>query len=416
MTRPTIVIAVHDGFYGCGTGAGYANDAFLRVLTALLPDQVELALLPVYLAPESPERSKAWYDGTRDLTTRANTTVYPVHNDTGGQDRFGTLHNFRYLNEQAAALLGNNIVDGADPLVIIAFDAPFLGLSMALPRDVRRHVVLVPRSSALIHRPEDIDRVVWETNSLLAGARHGSRIAAISPFMRRHLRDEYRVPDAALVDLPDGLVAADWSLTPPADEVLPIPARSGFLLSFGRAEPYKGFDDLIDAIAILRDNNRPVPHLVLAATVEGPRPTAYQRLLADRIADLELDASVITAFSPDVRRLLAHPRLRGVVVPSRAEPFGRIPVEAFAAGAAPVISTTAGGLADQVAEGETGFVAPPSNPAELAAAIDRGLSLGPTQLAQLRRTAAATAANEYDYHRAIQRFLATTAPWLTNYR
>jgi glycosyltransferase involved in cell wall biosynthesis len=33
---------------------------------------------------------------------------------------------------------------------------------------------------------------------------------------------------------------------------------------------------------------------------------------------------------------------------SRAEPFGRIPLEAYAAGASPVIATTAGGLAEIV--------------------------------------------------------------------
>jgi glycosyltransferase involved in cell wall biosynthesis len=124
---------------------------------------------------------------------------------------------------------------------------------------------------------------------------------------------------------------------------------------------------------------------------------------------------LITEFSPDVRRLLAHPLLRGVVVPSRAEPFGRIPVEAFAAGAAPVISTTAGGLAEQVIEGRTGFVAPPSDPVALAGAIDRGLALGPAKLAELRRSAASIAASDYDYRAAIQRFLTATAPWLANY-
>jgi glycosyltransferase involved in cell wall biosynthesis len=405
---------VHDGFYGCGTGAGYANDAFLRTLVELLPEHVELVLLPVHLDPDSPERDPAWYDRTRDLVARARATVYPVHNNTDGRDRFGTLPNFRHLAEQTATVLRDRVLGTADPLVIIAFDVPFLGLSAALPRAVRPDVVLVPRSSGLIHQPEDTDRIRWETHSLLVAARHGTRIGAISRFMRHHLRTAYGVPDAALVDLPDGLVATDWALTPPEDSELPAPARSGFLLSFGRAEPYKGFADLLDAIAILRGRGRPVPHLVLAATVEGPGPTAYQRALAERIAKFNLDATLVTRFSPEVRRLLAHPRLRGVVVPSRAEPFGRIPVEAFAAGAAPVISTTAGGLAEQVVERITGFVAPPGDPVRLAAALDRALALGSDQLHQLRRRAATFAADTYDYRQTVQRFLTTTTPLLSN--
>jgi hypothetical protein len=52
----------------------------------------------------------------------------------------------------------------------------------------------------------------------------------------------------------------------------------------------------------------------------------YQRHLINRVSDLGLNAEVITRFSPAVRDLLTHPALRAVVVPSRAEPFGRIPI------------------------------------------------------------------------------------------
>jgi len=30
--RPTLAVAMHDGFYGAGTGAGYANHGFLHTL------------------------------------------------------------------------------------------------------------------------------------------------------------------------------------------------------------------------------------------------------------------------------------------------------------------------------------------------------------------------------------------------
>ena len=59
------------------------------------------------------------------------------------------------------------------------------------------------------------------------------------------------------------------------------------------------------------------------------------------------------------------------MIPSRSEPFGRVPLEAYAAGAAPVVATTAGGLAEQVIDGVTGFTAAPADPVSLAAAIER---------------------------------------------
>lgn len=85
-----------------------------------------------------------------------------------------------------------------------------------------------------------------------------------------------------------------------------------------------------------------VPHAVLAAVTDQQCPSAYQRHLADRIRTLGLDATLLTRFDPGVRTLLGHPALQAVVVPSRSEPFGRVPLEAYAAGATPVVATTAG--------------------------------------------------------------------------
>jgi glycosyltransferase involved in cell wall biosynthesis len=107
----------------------------------------------------------------------------------------------------------------------------------------------------------------------------------------------------------------------------------------GRWIQAKGFDDLLDALDILCISGPRVPHTVLAAVTDGPPRSAYQRHLAHRIDAGRLDVTLHTTFSPGIRALLGHPALAGVVVPSRAEPFGRIPLEAYAAGASPVIAT-----------------------------------------------------------------------------
>jgi hypothetical protein len=78
---------------------------------------------------------------------------------------------------------------------------------------------------------------------------------------------------------------------------------------------------------------------------------------------------VFAAPFASLRTLLIHPAPAAVVVPSRAEPFGRIPLEAFVAGAAPVVATTAGGLAELVTD-QTGYSARPADAASLADALD----------------------------------------------
>ncbi len=97
-------------------------------------------------------------------------------------------------------------------------------------------------------------------------------------------------------------------------------------------------------------------------------------------------------------------------MPSRIEPLGRIPLEAFAAGAAPVVATTAGGLAETVIDGVTGFSAPPGDVQALAGAVQRALSAPSEQVKRLRAAGAALVADR-DYTTCITRVLAALAPW-----
>jgi glycosyltransferase involved in cell wall biosynthesis len=151
--------------------------------------------------------------------------------------------------------------------------------------------------------------------------------------------------------------------------------------------------------------------VLVAAVTEDTQPTDYQRHLARRIKAAHLDATLITRFDPALRALLPHPDLAAVVVPSRTEPFGRIPLEAFVAGAAPVVATTAGGLASLVIDGCTGYTANPADPPSLAAAIHRAMSAGPATRDRLRTAGRHLAATRFDHDQTVRKFLADHAPW-----
>jgi glycosyltransferase involved in cell wall biosynthesis len=144
---------------------------------------------------------------------------------------------------------------------------------------------------------------------------------------------------------------------------------------------------------------------------DGPPLTPYQRHLAGRITAAGLGVTLHTSFSPGFRSLLAHPGLAAVIIPSRAEPFGRIPLEAWAAGASPVVATTAGGLAEIVTEGITGYTAAPASPRSLAAAIGRALAAGPAQRQGLLSAGRQLTSARYNYHANVADFLTAVAPW-----
>ncbi len=304
------------------------------------------------------------------------------------------------------------MLPGADRAAVILFDVPFLGAPPLLRASLRPHLALVVRSTGLLHDRANSARIQFERDGLGYLASQGDRVAAISGFMRDHLVRDYRLPASALIDLPDGLTPDEWDVRPSGPPVeLPPRAEPGFLFALGRAQPYKGWDDLLDALALLRGQGAPLPHALLAAVTDQPKPTDYQNHLARRIEALGLDATLLTRFSPANRALLGHPALRAAVIPSRAEPFGRVPLEAYAAGAAPVVATTAGGLAEQVIDGVTGFTATAADPSSLAGAIARALALPAAERDRMRAAGRELTRGRFDHRQAIARFLAQFAPW-----
>lgn len=147
------------------------------------------------------------------------------------------------------------------------------------------------------------------------------------------------------------------------DAPAPWPQRhngDGPIVGFvGRIEPRKGPLDLVRAAPAIRAG-APGSRIVLvgddpydsapgyAAQVHAARDVEHVPWVADGAA------------------VMRH--LDVLVAPSRQEPFGTVLAEAMAAGT-PVVATRVGGLAEVVADGETGRLVEPGRPAELAAAV-----------------------------------------------
>jgi glycosyltransferase involved in cell wall biosynthesis len=403
--RPVVAVALHDGFYGAGTGAGRSNRALLAAVADTLAPGVELALLPVLLHPESPEHDRHAHQRLRARLAAVPHQVLPLDNGTAGMRRFGGLAAFQHLNRHAVTVL-TTLMDHHPCGLLIAIDQPFAGLGPLLQAQPGWRLLYLPRSTADHHA--DAERAAWEQHGLAGWTARGASIGAISSHMRALLTAK-GVPAPRVIDVPGGLAPADQ--VPLADAPpLPAEAEDGFVLAMGRAQPYKGFDDLLDAVDLLARRGVPVPHLLLAAVTDSGEPTAYQQQLRERAAEICAPVTVWTQFHPGLPGLLHHPGLRAVVVPSRTEPLGRIPLEAFAAGAAPVVATTAGGLAETVLDGATGFTAPPGDPRALAAALHRALAAPPHEVERLRAAGAELVAAR-DYTSCITGVLSALAPW-----
>jgi glycosyltransferase involved in cell wall biosynthesis len=145
---------------------------------------------------------------------------------------------------------------------------------------------------------------------------------------------------------------------------------------FGRLERGKGVDVLVDAAARLHAK---LPATAFLFVGDGPQ----RDTLMARAAAAGLPAR-FAGQRDDVAALL---RLcAAVVLPSRQEAFGRVLIEAMAAGV-PVVASAVGGIPEVCVDGVTGLLVPPEDPDALAVAI--ALTLTDQAATAARVTAAA---------------------------
>jgi glycosyltransferase involved in cell wall biosynthesis len=180
------------------------------------------------------------------------------------------------------------------------------------------------------------------------------------------LADAVLADSAAVAERLPGL-AAHVVYCPVELDVAPAPppwppsgAGDGPIIGFvGRIEPRKGPLDLVHAAPAIRAG-APGARIVLVGDDPYDSAPDYARRVRES-PDVEH-----VPWVPDGAAVMRH--LDVLVAPSRQEPFGTVLAEAMAAGT-PVVATRVGGLAEVVADGETGRLVTPGRPDELAAAV-----------------------------------------------
>jgi phosphatidyl-myo-inositol dimannoside synthase len=194
-------------------------------------------------------------------------------------------------------------------------------------------------------------------------------VVAPSSDTARNLAEVQVVPAAKIRILPWPLNTSflEWA-DAPTELVAPQALPAGrFVLTVGRwavSERYKGADDLIRAVAQLREV---APDLQLVAVGGGDDLPHLKKLaaelgVADRVHFLENLS----------RRQLAACFARADIfaLPSSGEGFGLVFLEAMAFGC-PVIGAACGGVTDLVEDGVNGLLVPPRDPKRLAEALNR---------------------------------------------
>ncbi len=150
-------------------------------------------------------------------------------------------------------------------------------------------------------------------------------------------------------------------------------APSPLILSVGRLVEKKGFDQLVDACALLRDRG-----LRFRCAIVGERGSAFESIVA-RIDAHRLGDSVrlVDAVTQDALRAL-YPQAAVFALPCQVmadgdrDGFPNVLAEAMAMGV-PIVSTHVSGIPEMVDDGVHGLLVPARDPQRLATALARVL-------------------------------------------
>ncbi|MEC3996032.1 D-inositol-3-phosphate glycosyltransferase [Actinacidiphila sp. DG2A-62] len=162
-----------------------------------------------------------------------------------------------------------------------------------------------------------------------------------------------------------GRAAARARLGLPQDAVIPLFA--------GRIQPLKAPDVLVEAVAVLLEQEPALRERLVVPVVGGPSGTGLARPEALHKLAARLGVCDVIRFHPpvDQDRLADWYRAATVLVmPSYSESFGLVAIEAQACGT-PVIAASVGGLPVAVRDGVTGFLVDGHDPRDYAAVLRR---------------------------------------------
>ncbi|AFM39672.1 glycosyltransferase [Desulfosporosinus acidiphilus SJ4] len=146
------------------------------------------------------------------------------------------------------------------------------------------------------------------------------------------------------------------------------PKTANEFLYVGRLLNYKGIEDLILAINLVRQSGRQVRLNIIGKAADS----SYESRLRSLVNSRKLGASVkFLGWLPSSEVWRSMGQAAGLVVPSRREAFGLVALEGMAIGV-PVIASGAGGLAELVTDA-CGLTFEPGNIKQLANTLRKAI-------------------------------------------
>ena len=192
------------------------------------------------------------------------------------------------------------------------------------------------------------------------------RVIAVSAGMKADILEHYDVAEEKVVVIHNGIEPDVYRATEDRSALEKFGVTSPYVLFVGRISDQKGIFDLLEASKALPSGVQ----LVLCAAAPDT-PELLERMEAATTGRDDILWINEMVGKQDVIGLYTHAEL--FACPSVYEPFGIINLEAMGCGTA-VVASGVGGILEVVVDGETGILTKPSDPAGLAAAMNKVLA------------------------------------------
>ncbi len=206
------------------------------------------------------------------------------------------------------------------------------------------------------------NRVQLEINEIEKNlALEANHIICCSQYMHKEICSLFDIHPDAVTIIPNG-VEPEQFYPLPEEPSLEIDPEEKVVFTLGRLVPEKGLWHLMNCFPMVLES---IPEARLYIGGRGPQ----KNLLEQTAEELGIeDRVVFTGFLRDKQRNYIYNRASVAVFPSLYEPFGIVALEAMAT-RTPVIVSDVGGLAEIVADKQTGLKVTSGTEIELAQAI-----------------------------------------------
>lgn len=187
------------------------------------------------------------------------------------------------------------------------------------------------------------------------------QIIVCSTYMREELLTNFQLSEKKLEIVPNGIEPSTGEVN--SNEIYPFIKRRKYVFSVGRMVKEKGFETIIEAAQLAKENRRNI-YFVIAG--KGPMLERYRKMVSERQLDYFI---VFIGYVSDEQRDALLVNCEIAVFPSLYEPFGIVALEAMILGI-PTIVSDIGGLKGIIMDKQTGLLMNPGDAKSLLSNID----------------------------------------------